>query len=99
CPLRENPPQFVLADPVLRGFLSVEEQHRNLHAVPGFERRIGRDVHLLERERHTARDAAHDRFHFLAEMAPRARVERQAGYDAVQSLSSARVSTVSTRSS
>src|SRR5439155_6544088 len=101
----QDPRQLCFGDAVLRDFPAVHQQHGNLEAEALLERGIGRNVDLVERQRHAARDMRDDRFHLLAQMTARARVDRQrdrsrAGrsYELIHSWSRARVSTVPTRS-
>ncbi len=77
---RQHPSQRLLAHPILRRFLPVHSQHRNFQAVARFELAISRDVDLFDRNvRRRRRGNAFDRrFHLVAQMAARPRVERSA---------------------
>lgn len=74
-PSRHESPKFFLANPVLRRFPSVHHQHRNFESVLRFERGIAGDVDFFERQRDRASDGMHHRFHVVAKVTARARVD------------------------
>src|SRR5437773_11815266 len=75
--------EFGLADSVLRRFLAIHEQHRDLETVTRLELWIGRDVDLVDGDRQSRllTDARDERFHVVAQMTARSRVDGESNHE------------------